>query len=189
MAFISKKIKKTINQWYLLILIGLLFIVLGSYIFIQPLVSFLTLASLVSITIMITGLLECVYAFMNRSNIDNWGWSLCQGLLNIIIGCFLYKRPDITADIFNFFIGFFILFRGIMGISYAIDLSNYKFSGWIWSLLLSILTLIMGIVLLINPVLTNTLLMYYIGVSFVFFGLFNCLIGITLKRLKNRATY
>jgi len=64
--------EKRLKHWYLLLIAGVLFIILGIGVFFTPLASFLTLALINSIGFVIGGISEIVYSISNRKQLRNW---------------------------------------------------------------------------------------------------------------------
>ncbi|MGB3065991.1 DUF308 domain-containing protein [Sphingobacterium thalpophilum] len=64
-----KTVRSSIKHWYIPLIVGILFIVLGFYTITTPVVSFLTLAYLFSWSFMISGILEIIFAVQNRDEI------------------------------------------------------------------------------------------------------------------------
>ena len=61
--------------WYLPLILGIIFVILGVIIFMTPVQFFITLSILFSITFLASGILEIAYTISNRRKLDNWGHS------------------------------------------------------------------------------------------------------------------
>ena len=59
---IIKKAKNVTKHWYLSLILGILFICVGIWVFRTPLESYLTLSILFSVTIFISGISEIIYS-------------------------------------------------------------------------------------------------------------------------------
>ena len=75
-----KKIEKTIKRWYLMLLVGIIFVIMGIWTFATPLDSYAALAIVFALGFLINGITEIVFAIGNRDY--NWGWSLALGILS-----------------------------------------------------------------------------------------------------------
>ena len=80
-----KSIRKSARYWFIPLIVGILFIILGGYTIATPLKSYLALAVLFSLSFLVTGTSEVIFAFVNRKEIENWGWSLSLGIITAII--------------------------------------------------------------------------------------------------------
>src|SRR5690554_8193112 len=108
--------KHILKFWYLPLIIGILHVVLGVWVLLTPINSFLALTVILSAGIAITGLLELIYAISNRESLHSWGWYLFGGVLNLVIGVYLVFNPRISLLMLSIFIGLWILVRSIIAI-------------------------------------------------------------------------
>lgn len=95
----------TVKHWYLPLIIGILFILLGAYIMTVPLETYVTLSIFFSVSFFVTGLLEVVFSLQNSRSLQGWGWYLVSGLLSLAIGIYLMTYPGISMTILPFVIG------------------------------------------------------------------------------------
>ena len=116
MAQTLKSIRDSINYWWLFLLTGILLIVVGLWVFASPLASYLSLSFIFAFGILFTGVFEVIFAISNRKTMDNWGWTLSSGILDLVIGFYLMAYPAITIAILPLILGFWLLFRGFSAI-------------------------------------------------------------------------
>lgn len=185
MTHLLKFVKNSINHWYILLLVGVLFIAVSFYSFFSPAEAFETLALLFGVSFLISGIFEIYFSVANRKEIDNWGWTLIFGLVTLIVGVILINHPGITMLTLSLFVGFSLLFRSIAGISYAIDLKNYGVSDWGYLLIVGILGTIFSIIILWHPGLGGLAITVWIGLAFLFAGIFSVYLSLKLRNLKN----
>lgn len=177
-------IENTLKYWYIPLILGLIFIGLGAWVFATPVGSFLTLAILFSLGFIVTGALETFYAVSNRKDLRNWGWYLIGGIFGLIIGIHLVSRPGLSALILSFYIGFWMLFRSVMTISTSIDLKDSGEKKWGWILVLGISGIIFSLLLLWNPVLTGITVVLWTGFGFITLGLFHIILSFRIRKFK-----
>jgi uncharacterized membrane protein HdeD (DUF308 family) len=89
------------RYWYLHLILGIIFMILSVIIFTTPVQFFITLSIIFSITFLVSGILEIAYTISNRRRLDNWGWSLGTGTIDVLIGILLFSRPDISMIILS----------------------------------------------------------------------------------------
>ncbi|MGP5649719.1 DUF308 domain-containing protein [Psychrobacter celer] len=82
-------INRTINYWYIPLVVGIIFIATGIYTFVSPLESYAALAILFSISFIISGISEITFSLLNKKLLNNWGWFLALGVLTLIVGVLL----------------------------------------------------------------------------------------------------
>lgn len=81
-----RKIEKTIKRWYLMLLVGIVFVILGIWTIATPLSSYTALSIVFALGFLVNGIAEVIFAFGNRH--QNWGWTLVLGILNIVVEFF-----------------------------------------------------------------------------------------------------
>lgn len=118
MATFLKTVRNTVKNWYIPAIIGVLFILLGGYLFSVPVATYLTLTIFFSLTFLFSGILEIVFSVQNKDELEGWGWYLTSGIFSLLIGIVLVSKPDVAATTLPFFIGFSLLFRSFQGLGF-----------------------------------------------------------------------
>ncbi|WP_312555840.1 HdeD family acid-resistance protein [Empedobacter brevis] len=180
-----KSIKNSIKYWWILLLIGLLFIGMGIYCFAFPTVSYVALSVFFAVSFLFSGISEIIFSISNKDEIDSWGWTLAYGIVTTIVGFMLVVNPILSLEVFAYYVGFLILFRSISGISYAFDLKNYGVKDWGVSLFLAVIGLIISLILLSSPQLAGLTAVAWLGLAVISSGLFAIFISLQLKKIKD----
>jgi uncharacterized membrane protein HdeD (DUF308 family) len=180
-----KTIKNSIKYWYLHLISGILFIGAGVYAFASPVASYLALAILFSITFLLSGVSEIVFSISNRNEIDNWGWNLTLGIFTFIVGLVLYARPQISMATLPFFVGFLILFRSMLGISFSLDLKNYGAPNWGYLLFVSIFGVILSAIMIWNPLFGGLTIVIWTAIILITSGVVSVYLAFKLKQIKD----
>jgi uncharacterized membrane protein HdeD (DUF308 family) len=175
----------SIKHWYLPLLIGLVLLLLGVYVFITPLASYLALSLIFSISFLVSGILEIAFSIANRKELNSWGWYLAGGILYTLFGLILVSRPEISIATLPFVVGFFLLFKSANALAWAFDLKNMGVPGWGNIAIVAVLCLIFSFILLWNPIFAGISLVVWTGLAFVFAGFASILLSIQLKKAKN----
>ena len=183
-----KTVKNGISHWYLLLIAGLIFIAVGIWVFFTPVSSYLALALIFSVSFLISGIAEIVFAVSNRKELDSWGWKLAFGMLSILIGMLLLSKPLITIATLPLYVGFVALFRSIMAISFSIELKSYGIKNWGSLLFLGILGIIFSYILIWNPLFAGLTLIYWTGLALITLGIFSISFSIQLNKLHKMSS-
>jgi len=176
--------KHILKFWYLPLIIGILHIVLGVWVLLTPMTSFLALTVILSAGIAITGLLELIYAISNRESLHSWGWYLFGGVLNLVIGVYLVFNPRISLLMLSIFIGLWILVRSIIAIVNAFDARKWGEKQWGWMLGMGVVGVLFSIMLIWKPAITGVTMGLWMGIGIVTLGIFHIWIGVVLRRMK-----
>jgi uncharacterized membrane protein HdeD (DUF308 family) len=180
-----KTVQNSVKNWYILLIVGLVFLGSGIYTFFSPEASFLALALLFGYSFLLSGAIEIVFSVSNRNELENWGWTLIFGIITFLVGMILLTRPGITMLALSLSLGFLVLFRSIGAISFALDLKNFHDnSGWGTLMVLGILGLLFSFMLLWNPAFAGRTIVFWTGLALVFAGLFSIYLSLKLRKLK-----
>ncbi len=169
--------------WYLPLLSGILFIIAGIWIFRTPASSYLALSMVFAAAFFVSGIFEIFRAFGNTQQ-KNWVWGLVFGIVDLVFGIWLLSSPVLSASVLSLYVGFIILFRSVSSIGFAMDLKEMNASSWVITLLFGILGVILGTLILFNPVLGGFTVILYTALAFIFIGFFQTALAFSLRKLR-----
>ena len=180
-----KSIRDAVKFWYIPLIIGILFLGIGIWVLTTPIKSYLGLSVLFSISFFVSGVFEVFFSISNRKTMDSWGWSLAMGILNLVIGVLLLSTPSISIITLPLYVGFVLLFRGLMAISLSYELKDYGIIDWGNLLAIGILSTIFAIILLWNPLLAGMTIVIWTALAFLTMGGFSIYFSFRLKKLND----
>ena len=141
---LEKFLKK--SGWTDLIL-SLIFIIFGIILIANPEVVMASISIILGVIFIVLGIIKIANYFYT-SKMDNY--FLAVGVISIIIGIVIMFFSDVIASFFRILIAVWIIYSGIMNLQTTISWKDYKSKLWIFSIILSILTLLAGIYILVN---------------------------------------
>jgi uncharacterized membrane protein HdeD (DUF308 family) len=162
--------------WYLPMILGLIFIGLGVWMVVTPVEFFVTLSLLFAFAFIATGILEVIHAISSGYYMPNWAW--------LIGGIFLLSHPQTSMIILPFFVGFGIMFRSIMAITWSIELKKLGEENWRWMLSIGIIGLLFSFLLLWNPVSVRLTTAFSAGIYFIIIGFTQPFLSLRLWRIN-----
>lgn len=95
------KMDYAVKNWWLSLLVGLLYIIVAIYLMFAPLASYVALSILFSVSMFVSGLFEIAFALANKKGISSWGWYLAGGIIDLILGIFLMASRDLAWRCFR----------------------------------------------------------------------------------------
>lgn len=185
MSNLISKVSGTIRNWWVFLIIGILLVLSAYWMFKTPVESFISLASLFSALIFVSGLFSVFFALTNREDIDNFGLYLAGGLLDVLIGFILLKYPGLTVLLFSMFVGFWLLFRGFNLISVSFKIKGAGDSNWIWILAFGVLVVIFAMMSIVNPLIGASYLVYTLSLTVLILGIANIALAFRLRSIKS----
>lgn len=182
--FNLKTLTNTIKNWYIPLIVGLIFIGSGIFTFVFPESTYKTLSLLFSFSFLVAGFFEVVFSIANRKEMDNWGWTMIFGLVTFFFGFVMTLQPEFSMLTLAIFVGFTLMFRSIAAISFAIDIKNYGVSQWGFLLTLGIIGVILSFILLVNPAFAGATIVTWTGLTFITVGVFSIALSLRLRKVK-----
>jgi uncharacterized membrane protein HdeD (DUF308 family) len=179
-----KSIRKAINHWYLVTVIGVIFVLLGIWVFRTPMASYLVLATFFSISFLAAGFTEIAFALSNRKELDHWGWFFGSGILSALIGFLLISNPTLSMITLPLYVGFGVMFRSISGISFAFKLKEMG-SEYHSILYLSLAGMVLSFLLIWNPGFVGMTLVTITALIFILLGVIAILLSMKMKKLHD----
>ncbi|HEU5051802.1 MAG TPA: DUF308 domain-containing protein [Hanamia sp.] len=170
------------KNWWLITIKGLIFIFLGFYILRFPISGMLGLIIYGSIALFISGLILATFAVITRKVHKGWGWQMAEGILDIILAVILLLNIGLTAITLPYVFAFYGILTGIFWIfqSFFFKSNQYKFWGVV--LLAGLLSLLVGILILLNPLIAVFTIVAIIGIMFIVQGFFLTLFSFEISR-------
>ncbi len=182
-TIISGSAAPMVKHWWISLLLGIVYILAGFWVFQTPLVSYVSLSIVFSVFIFASGLSQIIFSTSNRNKVEGWGWYLAGGVLDLMIGILLITHPLMTMAILPFYVGFWLLFQGFMAIGLSFQFKAVRTPSWGWLLFLGILTMLFSFLLLANPVFAGLSIVYMTAMALICAGIFRIFLAFSLKRI------
>ncbi|MCD8165376.1 MAG: HdeD family acid-resistance protein [Bacteroides sp.] len=184
MATIQENLNYSVKNWWLSLVIGIVFVLLAILLMFTPISSYITLSILFSIAVFVAGIFEIVFSINNKNVIPNWGWNLGIGIIDLILGFYLMFHPGLSMAVLPYIAAFWLIFRGVSGIAYTIDLKRFGDRYWGWYIAFGILAILLGIWFIFQPLIGAISLVYFISYMVLIFGIFRIMLSFQLRKCK-----
>jgi uncharacterized membrane protein HdeD (DUF308 family) len=176
--------KKFKNRWLVLIK-GIILILLGFYVFRHPVDALVGLALYVGISLLITGIFLVIAALSFRKKLDTWSWRLAEGIIDIVFALVLLSNPAVTAAVFPFVVGFWIIVYGVIFIADAVRDKEEGAGDWWMGLVGGIAGVIIGYFVTSNPIAGAISVTFWIGLAFLLLGIVNVAASFRMKKINS----
>lgn len=168
-------IDRSIRHWWVFLLRGILFILVGIYMICSPATGFVALGFFFGLVIFLTGIAELLRVTNDRSS-GNRGLHLTLGIIDILLGVVFMVHIATSVAILRIIVGLWFLFRGISLVSFSRHLRKS------WPLLLGgIVTAIFGLMIIFNAVFGSLTVIFFMAFAFIIMGIFNAWLGYNMK--------
>lgn len=183
MMTVVEKIGSPVKNWWMSLLLGLLYIAVALCLMFAPLNSYIALSVIFSISILVSGIIEIVFAAGNKGKISSWGWYLTGGIIDLLIGIYLVFYPLVSMELIPFVVAFWLMFRGFTLCGYATDLKRFGTKDWGWYMAFGVLAILCSLAIIWQPGIGALSILYMMAIAFLIIGCFRVLFSFELKRL------
>ena len=163
--------------WWLVLVEGVLVAFLGLVLLVAPGASVVFLVWLLGIYLLVAGIVRIVGIFLDSSY---WGWKLAAGILCLIAGLAILTNPLWSTTVASawlvILVGFLAMLQGAAGLVVA-------FQGGGWGMgALSVLGILFGLFLVINPLIGVAALTLIVAIFMLIGGVAAVIQSLRMRR-------
>jgi uncharacterized membrane protein HdeD (DUF308 family) len=186
---LTARASRIIKKWWLLLIAGILCIVAGICVFAFPIESYVTLAVLFGILMLLTGAAQLIISSTSGNYLMMKGYFIVGGILDVILGIFLCVYPGVSLFVLPILMGLWMLYHSFIIISFGADMDTFRLSGGGMFTVFGILLLMLSVFVLVDPFSVGVATVLFVaGVGLILLGLLFCSISVKLRDLhKNIA--
>jgi len=170
----------------LTIVSGGMLIITSLFCYANPGETFLALAFVLGLAMILTGLVQCIAYWRGRTNRhDNNGWIFAEAIMTLILGI-LVMTSLIAADAaIPMVFGLWVMFSGVLRFVVAtmIDYKAKK-ANFVWTMVTGVLCIVTGLYAFLNPLIANLNIAVLLGLMFMIQGICTLELGIHMPHEK-----
>ncbi|MDD6154246.1 MAG: DUF308 domain-containing protein [Eubacteriales bacterium] len=165
---------------------GIIFTVLGGVLALYPGLAISLLCTILGVAILIIGVAYIITNVAGKREGLSGNFFLGMGIVLVVIGLWFITRPDFLLDLLPMVFGVIVVIDGCANIGESVLSARLGNSSWWVSLLLAILTIVMGCYLIFRPFNVMMTIARVIGVIMIFNGITDLIIVSGIKtQIKN----
>lgn len=146
----------------------IIMIAVGVFLLIRPGDTLTTAVRIIGIALLVLGAVGIASQLVKKD--DRSVISLIISAVEAVIGIIIIASPAFVVSLFPIIVGVIIALYGLSDLLAALNMKKADNGGWKLALILSVITIILGIVLFANPFKTMSTLVRIIGVVLVYKG-------------------
>ncbi|MCC2865468.1 HdeD family acid-resistance protein [Anaerovorax odorimutans] len=170
----------------LTIISGILLVLTGVFCFANPGETFLSLAFVLGLIMVINSIIQGIaYCWGRSGQNDNNGWILTEAIITFILGILILSN-QIAADVaIPMVFGMWAMFSGVLRVVTAtmIDRAHKKLN-FAWTLITGVLCALGGIYAFLNPIIAGLAIAVLLGIMFMLQGISTLELGIHMPHEK-----
>jgi uncharacterized membrane protein HdeD (DUF308 family) len=165
--------------WWLVLLEGIAAVIIGLFLLTAPGITLLFLVQVAGFFWLIGGVLRTVSIFVDSSL---WGWKLLGGIIGILAGIVVLQHPLWSTLLVP---AVYVIILGIQGLIVGGTSFIMAFRGGGWGAgVLGALSIVFGVILLLNPVFIGIAVLPFVLGAFALVGGIAAMVG--AFRLRSR---
>jgi uncharacterized membrane protein HdeD (DUF308 family) len=177
---------RTLHQnWWLVLLQGVLSVVLGALALAMPGVTLGALILLWGLFALLNGVVDVFSAIGAAGSHRTWGWQLAGGLVGILVGLAILRWPGLSALFVLYLVAIWAIMMGIVRIVGAIADREALPHAWLVALA-GVASVLYGIAMFAWPGVGLLTLVYLVGSYAIVYGVITCVIAFRLHSLPER---
>lgn len=181
---VTERAGKTIRHWWLFMITGILAIIAGIVVLCNPLDSYLALSLMFGILMVIYGIAELVISSTSRNYFTSRGYSIVNGILNLLLGIFLCCWPRVTLVALPVILGVWTMFNSFTIIGLGSDMDSFRVKGAGWVIACGVILLLLSLGITLYPLTIGTAAVIVLtGTILILFGALTIALSLRLRRI------
>lgn len=162
-----KKINKYIN---VSIVTSILFVLLGIIILLFPKTTLNIFSYATAIILIMTGIYLLILDFRTRNNLFYMELSFF-GILLLVLGFIIIVHPSAFTVLIPLVLGIWFITSSVLKFRFSIFLRRDNFGLWVLTLLITILSIVCGVIFILNPTFTSEIITSYFGLIMIIYSI------------------
>ena len=158
-----------------LVLMSVLYLGLGIFLVMKPGTALNIVCYALGGVVLACAAVQLIRYFVVERGVFQSQLTLISGLVCLALGAFLIIRSDVVVRVLPIVFGLFVIFDSLGRIQNALELRRCEYSSWKVFLLLAVLSVVLGIVMVVDPFGTMETLVMAIGIILIIEGAINLL--------------
>ncbi|NQU38137.1 MAG: DUF308 domain-containing protein [Actinobacteria bacterium] len=169
------------RAWWLVLILGIISVIVGAIVLVRPFTAVNVAAIIFGIWLLVSGVIQLAQAFNSRLETVARVLNGVTGLIGIVLGILCLESVENRISLLILFIGIWWIIRGIVQI-----IVGASGEGGGVAVFLGVVGLIAGIVLLVWPIATLTVLTVVVGIWLLVLGLFEIIAAFRVRSLNRQ---
>ncbi len=172
------------RTWWVFLIGGIAMVIFGVLAFRDPGVALLALATFFAAAVLVHGVFNVVGAIQQRGK-DGWWIMLLIGILGVLVGGFALLNPPVSMMAFIYLVAFQAILLGAFLLLLGYKVRKATTREWMLYLI-GALSLLFGVVVVMNPAIGSISIVYTIAMWAVVIGVLKVIFAFKAKNLPER---
>lgn len=173
--FMKKVFRSSMITSIFLLILGLLLIIASE-------ATIISISYIIGSILVLLGVIGIINYIRKYNTEDKNELDFIYGLVTVVLGLLIISNPKAIASVIPFILGILIIITSATKLNYAFQLKTDENDLWKSTLLLSVLTTILGIILLFNPFAGAVVITKLVGGIILAYAILDIISSITIRR-------
>lgn len=166
------------------IIFSIIFILIGSFLLARPEDAIHLVSYALGIILIVWGVISVITFFTDKESQNYLDFVFIVGVFVLIFGIIILVKPDTIASIIPLLLGIWMLINGVTKLSYSLTLNNNKSA--LSSIIISLIIVLLGILLIINPFQGAKKIVQILGISILVYSILDLIECFSIKRVMKK---
>ena len=166
------------------IIFSIIFILIGSFLLARPEDAIHLVSYALGIILIVWGVISVITFFTDKESQNYLDFGFIVGVFVLIFGIIILVKPDTIASIIPLLLGIWMLINGVTKLSYSLTLNNNKSA--LSSIIISLIIVLLGILLIINPFQGAKKIVQILGISILVYSILDLIECFSIKKILKK---
>ncbi len=166
------------------IIFSIIFILIGSFLLARPEDAIHLVSYALGIILIVWGVISVITFFTDKESQNYLDFGFIVGVFVLIFGIIILVKPDTIASIIPLLLGIWMLINGVTKLSYSLTLNSNKSA--LSSIIISLIIVLLGILLIINPFQGAKKIVQILGISILVYSVLDLIECFSIKRVMKK---
>jgi len=171
------------HAWWIVLILGLVSLLAGILVFMHPFGAIRVAAVILGVWLLVSGVFQLVQSFDRGMESVARVLSAVSGVIGIVLGIICFDSVEDRIALLTLFVGIWWIIRGVMQL--VVGSSAEGGNGLL--VFVGLVGILAGIVVLVWPIVTLTVLAVVVGLWLMVLGVLEVIASLRVRSLKNRA--
>jgi len=130
---------------------SILLMIFSLFLIFKPEASLNFIVIIIGAFLVLVGIIHMVSYFSSNSEFKTISTELIQGTIYVVLGIFLVFKPSVLNEFLAIIIGAWLIIQFIVKFQFAFNLKSINSTVWSLMLITSLVNLVLGTLLIVNP--------------------------------------
>lgn len=185
---IYDRCERLIDHWWLSLIIGVVAVVIGFVVLVNPAESYFTFSLWLGVAILISGVLNLIQSLTSHNYFVRRGWIIVAAIADIVIGLVLMFNLVLSAYVMPILLGAWLFYRGIVLFMQGLDMRSYNVRDAGWVIFGAVLTIAISLAVLWLPTTLGVeAVVLFVAIAFITYGVSQVSLAYRLYDVHRRA--